>query len=100
MAQPTLVVITTPESNVFWRRLVGLFGIKYANTPEEMRGLGVSKDMKIALTVGRREPVVDQRHAVVANLYPKERRGSMKDLPVPQDLIRQVTGLGNQTRRR
>lgn len=100
MAVPgALAPITPPESNA-WNDAVirPVFRKKFTDTLQEVRGTGSASDLDPYLTDGRR--YAEQRDAVAGNVYYQGKRGDMSAIPTPQDLIRQVTGVGNTTRGR
>lgn len=98
MAQPTLEPILPPESNAWWPRLRAVFRTGYTDTLAEVRGVGVSSDLDPSLTSARR--YAEQRDGVAGNIYDQGYRGHQGRIPTPQELIRQVTGVGDPVRGR
>lgn len=98
MAKFDLNFIPPPESNAWWPRLRAIFQNGYTDTLAEVRGVGVASDMDPSLSVGY--AYADQRGASSGGMYVQGRRGSMNGIPTPQELIRQVTGVGDNTRGR
>lgn len=99
MALPTLAPILPPESNAWNDGYIRpIFRVAYTDTLAEVRGEGVGYDLNPSLTDGRR--YAEQRDAVAGNVYAQGHRGEMSRIPTPQDLIRQVTGVGDPTRGR
>lgn len=92
-----LAPITPPESNAWTSRYIRpVFRIAYTDRLVEVRGIGVAADLDPALTDGRR--YAEQRDAVAGNVYYQGKRGEQSRIPTPQELIRQVTGVGAQGR--
>jgi len=76
-----------------WLRLIhNVFRQKHMDTVVEARGVAPT-----SLSKGHVE--LDQR-GVSQNTYNKRSRGSMADVPTSQELIRQVTGIGDPIRGR
>lgn len=98
MAKYDLNFIPPPESNAWWPRLRAIFTNEYTDTLAEVRGVGVALDLDPSLNVGY--AYADQRGAASGNMYVQGRRGAMAPIPTPQELIRQVTGVGDPVRGR
>ena len=99
MAEQTLAPITPPESNDWLARYIRpIFRVMFTDTLAEVRGVGVAADLNPSLTDGRRYS--EQRDAVAGNVYMQGKRGQMKDIPTPQELIRRVTSVGEVGRGR
>jgi hypothetical protein len=90
--------LSPPESNAWWQRLVDIFKVKYTDTLLEVRGEGTGIDLDRNLTNGYR--YADQRGSVTADKWVQGSRGHQSAIPTPQELIRQVTGVGDPTRGR
>lgn len=93
MALPTIAPILPPESNAWWSRLRAIFQNGYTDTLAEVRGVGAASDLDPNLNVGY--SYADQRGASSGNMYVQGRRGQMNPIPIPQELIRRVTGVGD-----
>lgn len=98
MAAPGIAPITPPESNAWWHRLSVIRMIKATDTLAEVRGVGVGYDLDPELTPGY--AYKEQRNSAAAGMYNQGKRGKMSDIPTPQELIRQVTGIGSVPRGR
>ena len=88
-----LEAIGPPASNAWWPRIRAVFAGKYTDMLSETRGEETGSDLNPSLTPGRRYS--EQRNSVAAGLYVQGARGSQSALPTPQELIRQVTGVGD-----
>jgi hypothetical protein len=98
MALPTLAPILPPESNAWWPRLRSVFRDGYTDTLAEVRGVGVQAGLDPNLTTARRYEA--QRDGVAGNIYMQGKRGHQAPIPTPQELIKQVTGIGDPIRGR
>ncbi len=98
MAERDLNFIPPPESNAWWGRLRAVFRNGYTDTLAEVRGVGVGLDTDTSLNVGY--AYADQRGAASGRMYVQGQRGSMNRIPTTQELIRQVTGVGDNVRGR
>jgi hypothetical protein len=98
MAEQTIAPILPPESNAWWPRLRSVFQDKFTNSLIEVRGVGVGIDMDPNLTTARR--YADQRDTVASAAYTQGHRGHQTRIPTPQELIKQVTGIGDVGRGR
>jgi hypothetical protein len=98
MADQTLAPITPPESNAWWPRLRSIFRVGYTDTLVEVRGTGVTAGLDPDLTSARR--YAEQRDSVAGNVFTQGYRGHQSAVPTPQELIRQVTGVGDPARGR
>jgi hypothetical protein len=77
-----------------WLRLIfNVFQQKNVNTVAKARGVAPAASLSTA------QINLDQR-GVSQNAIGTTRRGSMADVPAPQALIRQVTGIGDPARGR
>jgi hypothetical protein len=93
MAGDQIAPIGVPESNAWWPRLRSVFERKHTDTLAEVRGEGTGLDMSTAMTAGRR--YAEQRNSAAAGMYVQGHRGQQAAIPTPQQLIRQVTGVGD-----
>jgi len=74
-----------------WTRLIqGVFQQKNVNTVAEARGVA-----PLALLTLARSERYNQRVGATGAKMGTRSRGSMADVPTPQALIRQVTGIGD-----
>ena len=99
MAEQTIAPILPPESNAWWPRLRSIFQHGYTDRLVEVRGVGVGIDMNPSLTPGRRY-ANDQRNSAAIGTYTQGHRGHQSRIPTPQELIKQVTGIGDAGRGR
>jgi len=98
MAEPGIAPILPPESNAWWPRIRSIFRDGYTDTLAEVRGVGVQAGLDPNLTTARR--YADQRDSVAGNVFTQGHRGHQSAIPTPQELIKQVTGIGDPTRGR
>lgn len=77
-----------------WGR--GAFKQRYP-TLGSARGTGEASDLSVHLTVG---PIDERARSYRRATYETRSRGSMTDIPTPQELIRRVTGIGDPARGR
>ena len=77
--------------------MLGVFGVKHMDTRAEARG-GAAGDLNPLLTNGR--VFAEQRGTASLSTINQGARGHQNQPPTPQDLIRQVTGVGDPARGR
>lgn len=101
MAVPgALAPIAPPESNAWNERLRRIFNVKFVDALWETRGVGSGYDLNPNETNGYVYARPTQRNSIAVAEYNQGKRGQMAGLPTPQDLIRQVTGIGDPVRGR
>jgi hypothetical protein len=90
--------LAPPESNAWWPRLRSIFRVGYTDTLREIRGNATGIDLNPNLTNGY--AYAEQRHVIAAANMTTNARGHQGAIPTPQELIKQVTGIGDPTRGR
>jgi len=81
-----------------WQRYVrGIFSHLHVDTLAEVRAEGTGLDVSATLSKGRFEDALylQQRGILPEALIKQGKRSQMHDIPTPQALIRQVTGIGD-----
>jgi len=80
-----------------WLRLIfDVFQRKHVNTINETRGV----EAEAGLTFSRVEQYEQRGGPTATKVFGTRQRGSMSDVPTPQTLIRQVTGIGDPAKGR
>lgn len=87
--QANLAPVDVREHTGWLKLIFAVFQQKHTSTINDVRG----ENIYGMLTCGRVEE--DQRGSSQNKIAGTRQRGSMTDVPTPQALIRQVTGLGD-----
>lgn len=98
MAGESIQPILVPESNAWWGRLRAVFDNLFTDQLSEVRGVGVGYDLNPVLTTARRYS--EQRNSVAVGMYTQGNRGHQARIPTAQQLIKQITGVGDSAQGR